>query len=129
MSSGKFELSSKTQRVSRKHAPSQDAQACVPIVETSPPKWGGPETVPSQFTFLAPTALQVSLVGDFNDWDSQSMPMGKGRDGMWRRHVLLKPGRHEYRFLADGHWHDDPAATKRIVNASGTENCVRTIIG
>lgn len=62
------------------------------------------------FVFPAPAARRVSLAGDFNNWDAEDMPMYKGSDGVWYLSVSLSPGRHEYRFLADGVWQDDPAA-------------------
>jgi 1,4-alpha-glucan branching enzyme len=82
-------------------------------------------TIP--FTFPAPGARKVSLAGDFNNWDPEAMPMYKGTDGVWYLSVSLNPGRHEYRFVADGVWQDDPAAQQRTANTMGTENCVRTV--
>jgi 1,4-alpha-glucan branching enzyme len=82
---------------------------------------------PTQFTFQAPTNRQVSLAGDFNDWDTRAAPMEKGPDGCWRLSVPLWPGRYEYRFYADGVWQDDPNAQQRAANALGTENCVRLV--
>jgi len=81
------------------------------------------------FAFPAPAARQVSLAGDFNNWDPKAMPMHKGADGVWHLSVTLKPGRHEYRFVADGVWQDDPAAQQRTANAMGSENCVKTVRG
>ena len=82
---------------------------------------------PTQFTFPAPTTQQVSLAGDFNNWDTRAAPMQKGPDGIWRLSVPLAPGRYEYRFFADGMWHNDPAAQQKAANALGTENCVRIV--
>jgi len=82
---------------------------------------------PIQFAFPAPEARQVSLAGDFNNWDSKATPMHKGPDGVWHLGVALKPGRHEYRFVADGVWQDDPAAQERTANALGSHNCVRNV--
>jgi 1,4-alpha-glucan branching enzyme len=82
---------------------------------------------PTQFTFLAPTTRQVSLAGDFNNWDTRAAPMEKGPDGNWRLGVPLGPGRYEYRFFADGVWQDDPGAQQRAANSLGTENCVRIV--
>lgn len=79
------------------------------------------------FAFPAPAALQVSLAGDFNNWNPNAMPMHKGPDGVWHLGVALKPGRHEYRFVADGVWQDDPAAEERIANTLGGQNCVKTV--
>ncbi len=82
---------------------------------------------PIQFTFQAPKAGRVSLAGDFNNWDPKALPMRKGTDGVWHLSVALKPGRHEYRFIADGVWHDDPTAQQRTSNSMGGVNCVRTV--
>ena len=81
----------------------------------------------TQFAFQASTARQVSLAGDFNNWDTKAGPMHKGPDGAWQLGVALKPGRYEYRFLADEVWCDDPAAQQKTVNSLGTENCVRIV--
>ena len=79
------------------------------------------------FAFPAPDARQVSLAGDFNNWDAKATPMHKGTNGVWHVGIALEPGRHEYRFVADGVWQDDPAAQQKIPNALGTQNCVRTV--
>ena len=84
---------------------------------------------PIPFAFTAPAARQVILAGDFNHWDPKATPMRKGADGVWRLSVALKPGRHEYRFIADGVWQDDPSAQQRTPNAMGSENCVKTVSG
>ena len=81
----------------------------------------------TQFAFQAPTARQVSLAGDFNNWDTKAGPMQRGPDGAWHLSVPLKPGRYEYRFFADEVWCDDPAAQQRAANSMGTENCVRVV--
>ncbi len=81
----------------------------------------------TQFAFQAPTARQVSLAGDFNNWDPRAGSMQKTPDGVWRLSVALKPGRYEYRFFADEVWCDDPAAQQKAANSLGTENCVRIV--
>jgi 1,4-alpha-glucan branching enzyme len=83
------------------------------------------KTVP--FKFPDPAAKRVSLAGDFNNWDREDMPMYKGSDGVWYLSVSLMPGSHEYRFIADGVWQDDPAAQQKIANAEGGKNCVKTV--
>ena len=81
----------------------------------------------AQFAFQAPKNRQVSLAGDFNNWDTNAAPMQKGPDDIWRLSVPLRPGRYEYRFYADGVWRDDPSAQQRAANALGSENCVRIV--
>ena len=82
---------------------------------------------PTQFAFQGPTTRQVSLAGDFNNWDTNAAPMQRSLDGIWRLSLPLEPGRYEYRFYADGVWLDDPSAQQRAANALGTENCVKII--
>jgi 1,4-alpha-glucan branching enzyme len=79
------------------------------------------------FSFAAPTARRVLLAGDFNDWDPEDMPMYKSSNGVWYLSVSLTPGRHEYRFIADGVWQDDPASQRKVANAMGSENCVKSV--
>ena len=83
------------------------------------------KSIPFDFTF--PSARQVSLAGDFNNWDPKTMPMRKGADGAWHLNVALTPGRHEYRFIVDGIWQDDPAAKEKTANAMGSKNCVKIV--
>lgn len=79
------------------------------------------------FAFQAPRARQVCLAGDFNNWNPKAGPMQKRADGVWHLSVALKPGRYEYRFIADEVWCDDPAAELKTVNTMGTENSVRIV--
>ena len=81
----------------------------------------------TQFAFQSPTARQVSLAGDFNNWDPKAAPMHKGSDAVWHLSVALKPGRYEYRFFADEVWCDNPTASQKAANSLGTENCVRIV--
>ena len=61
----------------------------------------------------AHTASEVHLVGDFNDWDTKSLPMKRLRSGEHTLTVDLEPGReYHYRYLIDGNrwendWHAD----------------------
>ena len=82
---------------------------------------------PVPFAFRAPAARQVCVAGDFNNWDPAAMPMHKNPNGMWYLNVTLKPGRHQYRFVADGVWQDDPAAQQRVANTLGGENCLKIV--
>ena len=81
----------------------------------------------TRFDFSAPKARQVSLAGEFNNWDTKAGPMHKGPDGVWHLNVVLKPGRYEYRFFADDVWFNDPAAEQKAANSMGTENSVRIV--
>jgi 1,4-alpha-glucan branching enzyme len=81
------------------------------------------------FIYPAPAAREVMLVGDFNNWDPKTSPKRKGPEGVWHLNVQLEPGRHEYRFVADGVWQDDPYAQQRTPDKMGGENCVKQVDG
>jgi 1,4-alpha-glucan branching enzyme len=70
------------------------------------------------------TAQKACIAGSFNDWHPSVTPMIQLSDGKWVKELALPPGRHEYRFVVDGEWVDDPAATELIPNAFGTANAV-----
>jgi 1,4-alpha-glucan branching enzyme len=80
---------------------------------------------------VAPNATTVSLVGDFNDWETGAMPMeGTVTDGLWTVTVPLSPGRYRYAFLVDGEtWVPDPAAPRALEDDFGRPNSVVTIGG
>jgi 1,4-alpha-glucan branching enzyme len=65
---------------------------------------------PVNFVCLAPDAHKVSLVGDFNDWHPDVMPMKKQVDGSWSIQITLGHGHHHYQFLVDGKATLDPRA-------------------
>ncbi len=71
--------------------------------------------VPVQFVLDArevPHAAQVSVVGDFNDWDARALPMVLD-GGVWSSTVPVLPGRHVYAFVVNGEtWMADPRAAK-----------------
>jgi 1,4-alpha-glucan branching enzyme len=76
------------------------------------------------FTYdLNPTAKEVYLAGDFNRWDPQADPMVK-KDGIFRITRSLAPGEHQYKFVVDGQWCVDPAATSQVPNEAGSMNSV-----
>ena len=75
----------------------------------------------------APEAKGVNLAGDFNKWDSKTHPMKKGEDGVWKKIVMLYPGRYEYKFLVDSRWQTDPKNDQACKNCFGTQNNILTI--
>ena len=73
------------------------------------------------------TAQEVCIAGSFNDWHPSVTPMVRLDDGKWAKELTLPPGRYEYRFVVDGQWMDDPAATDLIPNPFGTPNAVLVV--
>ncbi len=62
------------------------------------------------FFFVAPQAKQVSLIGDFNNWEPNAHPMTRQPDGGWSARVPMHHGHHRYQFLVDGKAVLDPRA-------------------
>jgi hypothetical protein len=48
-------------------------------------------------------------------------------DGKWAKELALPPGRYQYRFVVDGQWVDDSAATELIPNLFGTANAALVV--
>lgn len=76
------------------------------------------------FVLDAPEAQLVLLVGTFNDWSLTKHPMKKDANGQWKKSVMLSPGTHEYKFVVDGHWIEDPQNERRILNSFGSANSI-----
>jgi hypothetical protein len=65
-----------------------------------------------RFVFVAPGAARVSVVGDFNQWNADAMPLRKLSDGTWVVDVPIDPGRYAYAFVVDGKIEVDPVAPR-----------------
>lgn len=82
-----------------------------------------------QFVYVAPAARQVSVVGDFNDWDPAATPLAMN-GGVWSRELDLTAGRHDYAFVIDGsRWVPDPSAPRAPADEFGGEHSVLVVGG
>jgi hypothetical protein len=90
---------------------------------------GGEQQV--SFIFLAPAASNVSVVGEFNDWDTGATPLARVDErGIWTVTLPLRPGRYLYMFVVDGtRWAPDPAAPVAPDDGFGVPNSVVTVGG
>ncbi len=80
-----------------------------------------------EFLIVAPEATKVYLAGNFNSWDTQSLPMKKQKDTIWKTTTKLLPGRYEYKMFADRGWVEDLPGEERVSNPFGTLNFVRWV--
>ena len=71
-------------------------------------------------------AKSAYLVGDFNQWDTQSHPMKEKKDGTFYLALTLDVGKsYQFRYLLDGQrWENDWEADQYVPNELGTENSV-----
>jgi 1,4-alpha-glucan branching enzyme len=79
------------------------------------------------FSFTAPAATSVLLVGDFTHWQEHPVPLRKQAHGAWENTIALLPGKYHYRFIVDGEWRDDPECTLRVNNPFGTQDAVLVV--
>ena len=71
---------------------------------------------------------QVSIAGDFNDWDPLATPMKRDEKlGVFQACLPLPPGRYLYRLIIDGHWTRDPFNTYVEANPFGELNSVAEV--
>ena len=80
-----------------------------------------------RFSLRAPNAKEVSLVGDFNDWDAGANSMKPDKDGLWKVSLIFPSGRYEFKFLVDGKWREGSKEEQTVPNCFGTLNNVLII--
>jgi hypothetical protein len=68
-------------------------------------------------------AKSVYLAGDLNNWSPDALPMKRNGDG-WMISVYLSPGKHRYKFVADGKWILDPGNKLWEQNEYSTGNSI-----
>jgi hypothetical protein len=80
------------------------------------------------FTFEAPDARRVQLVGDFNGWglDGSDMTLS---GAIWTSTLKLLPGRYRYRYVIDGIWRSDPMNAEVEPSPYGEDNSVIEVTG
>jgi len=81
------------------------------------------------FSFESSDAKEVILMGDFNHWNSKKHPMKSNGNGMWKKSVMIPPGRYEYKLLVDRQWEEDPQNDQTCLNGFGTYNNVLNLTG
>lgn len=78
-----------------------------------------------EFSFFRPNAERVHVVGEFNDWRSNELPMMRGPDGYWRMRLRLPAGEFRFRYCADGEWYTDYAACGLEPSEFGLDSLLR----
>jgi 1,4-alpha-glucan branching enzyme len=71
-------------------------------------------------------AKNVNIVGDFNNWDTNSHEMKQLKSGEFTSLIELEQGKsYQFRYLVNGNqWVNDSEADRYVINEFGAENCV-----
>lgn len=88
------------------------------------PKRGLGNTRQVRLELYRPESREVFIAGSFNDWQVAASPLNHLGESIWVVDLCLAPGRHEYRFIADGEWIDDPNAKEVVSNPHGGYNSI-----
>lgn len=69
-------------------------------------------------------AANVTLCGDFNNWDPSAYPMERRADGSFALTIPLQAGRsYRFKYLIDAHrWENDWAADGYEINEYGSDD-------
>lgn len=76
------------------------------------------------FKFSDAGATHVYVAGSFNAWDPSIRPLKRDAKGVWKTSITLPQGVHQYRFIVDGNWMEDPSSSHREMNEFGSFNSV-----
>lgn len=94
----------------------------IPVANT-----GEEQLVTHQFTYYQKGLQSISLVGEFNDWDSDSTTMTEVSPGVWTVSLLLRPGVYEYQFILNGKQRVTDPTMPQASNDFGSPNSVVTV--
>jgi len=70
-------------------------------------------------------AEKVAVAGSFNNWEP--VAMRKQKSGEYVRNIDLPVGTHEYKFIIDGNWQQDPENDACSHNTMGTVNSIVSV--
>lgn len=81
------------------------------------------------FAISAPEANEITLVGDFNEWNTVANPLKKLKNGTFKTILDLDVKKsYQYRYIVDGSYVNDDEAEALIFNDfANTENCIVTL--
>jgi 1,4-alpha-glucan branching enzyme len=79
----------------------------------------------SEFRFFRPAASKVFLAGDFNDWRTDQIRMVRQQNGYWLAKIPLEAGDYKFRYIADGLWYTDFAASGVEPSDFGLDSLLR----
>jgi hypothetical protein len=120
---GEAEFAKALAEVSLKSEAAAPVDAPVPTSDTASIQMQGsaPSAQEAVFTLNAPSANEVYIVGDFNNWQrDDTSRLARRENGTWEKKLALSSGRYKYKFVVDGEWVLDSQNADREQNSYGT---------
>lgn len=108
--------------------PLADAPAPASATPVEPTPAARDEAIEVAFSLRAPTARAVTVAGDFNDWQAETLTMSRTEDGLWTAQTALPPGRYAYMYVVDGRWMTPPDARRTQDDGFGARNGVLDLL-
>ena len=106
----------------------QDDGTAPPVAKDIAEEPAADATRPVVFSIRLPSAKDVRLVGDFNEWSEDGIRL-EGRGGLWTVELKLRPGKVQYMFLVDEKdWVADENADAVVDDGFGTVNSIRYVM-
>ena len=69
------------------------------------------------FTVPAAEAKQVTVAGNWNEWNTEAEPLKKLKNGTFKGTVNLEAGQaYEFKYVVDGQWQNDVEADAYVWN-------------
>ena len=78
-----------------------------------------PRLISIDFAVTAPSAKEVFLAGEFNEWKVNETSRMSFNNGVWVKKVSLPLGKYRYRFVVDGKWVEDTSNPLKELNPYG----------
>lgn len=67
---------------------------------------------------------KVYAAGTFNGWNPKDLRLNQVTENSFELPVYLVNGTYAYKFVADGEWHEDPAASRKVDDNNGGFNSI-----
>ncbi|MFC2061398.1 glycogen-binding domain-containing protein [Elusimicrobiota bacterium] len=79
------------------------------------------------FLYDDSSAGEIYLVGEFNNWKKNDIPMTLNEAGVFSAEIDIEPGKYLYKFIVDGNWITDPNNPVTSPDGYGGQNSVLVV--
>ena len=89
--------------------------------QSSDPASSGIKLYPHEFSFTTAddSPHHVVVAGDFNGWSQDATPLSQAASRVYTVTVNMTEGAHQYKFIVDGNWTNDPHSDAELEESDG----------